>query len=744
MSILASPLASPLGWPAPEGTPDRWIGNVTPAQGSVRPASPITMSSRHSASDQAVAVALADVTAYFATASRYSIEGSDIYAIPGARRSSTLPGEIVVGGTPTAMPDGLHFEKTSNDPQASVFRVPLTTNASAEGYLISASITPTTIADADGHTGVVLGLDLGFAGTAAYLLLKQVDGIKRLELRGPVATSLAWVAYDWTGEQSYTLVWDAVLQRVQVFVTGSSTIRAFSEPLSRFTAPDGTTRALSTDSEVVGLYGIEGEAGNAATFHRVYLPEECIPLLTAGATKRSYAPKVAGSDLIAMTSDPFNSLISNWGPPPTAVAPSEDPAGVISYDDATGVLSFVRATELTTLMAYREDTDLGFATAAGVRIRVKFSATSTTSSTHAGMGVLVFDGASAIELALIRGPSYRSVALRTEQPVDVQMGFVEASPAVDWSSVADLDVEIDGQRNELRVYEPGGLVPLINTPYDPAKLRSASSLGWTGLAPFIAFGHVEAVSGVGTLEVHEFSYSLLHDVWRPAQQVNPTLATPPFTEVLSAGSRSSVDGELVVSHAAGQALALRRPLHGGLERGFYIDAAVRITEHKTGVPLDFVIAVLNAQYTFGVTLLDSPEGKFCAVLLADGEASKVIYGDSGDALKYSFRVDWAQPHAYLVRAVPFFGLEVYLDYGRDPVLRVPFSELPVPQYATFDTAEECEALIGFIRFGGTYSRGARVSKWGYVRTGGGTGYELGFQPPSRLSGALIVAAAVGD
>jgi hypothetical protein len=627
----------------------------------------------------------------------------------------------------------MRIGKTSGSPQPSLYVIPF--EESSE-ILIAADLQPEAIVEASGLSGVVLGLDLP-EGKALYLVIstmvaqppekpvvhQAVQLLGPKQLNGEHLPNLE-VDFNWSGAvfRTYVMHWSSSAGRVDVYLLDDGVVtRFFSIALSSIGSHSAQSVPLASTTPVL-LVGVEGSSGNQTLLRNLFVSTDPQVLLDRGTTREDQGLQVTGGDRVELSSDPLAPGLGAFRMAPETHIPSPDPLGILK----TGMpLQWVKRTAGKTFASFREEPDFALGTVSeGVRIEGTMRLSCSAGFLSAlGAGVRLFDGLSVFDLECIYwAAGRRCLGIRVASG-----GYIRTE--ADWSESLDFALEIDGRREEIRLFLDGTLA--LSFALDRSALPSAASEGLTGATPFLALGHIAPTQAVGTFSLENFSYLPLYQAWRASSGETPAEADPPFSMFSGSFPTDRGDGFYGFEGRGASSLVMMRALPPG-RKAYTLEAELYFPAHKIGAETGALFGVVASWVVGAVTFIDSPLGKFCAVWL-DGDPPQVSIGDNWAPGRTSFRVDWTVPHTYRLQLIPFVGMKVFVD-GEER-LEVPWEQLPLESgHFPFNNA----ICVGYYSLSSPdLYRPASTFCFSEIVSGFSTGFEVVSSPKVEGDQALL-------
>jgi hypothetical protein len=733
MGALVGPLVFPLGGEGLSGGKP-WIVNLVPAPDAsqVRLLRPVRFAMRDSESYIDPGQMLIEV----GYAKSHS-EAEELFdAIPRTKRITLKSGVVSTEPTIALVGDTVEITKTANGAQKSVYATAVEAGAGFRSAMVSAVLRPDVVSVSSSGilgpvpiSGAVLGIEHGPRNRAAYLWF-QFDGSDRyLRFTGSLDDTDASVpnlviVYDWSTYQRYTMVWNEAQGYVEVYAvdTSGETLRIFRVPITSVTPmPNSYTRRMGAASDVVGIYGMEGETGDKSTWKNIAVTTDVGYPIIEGIRPGSFLTKSVGAELVRtiVTVDPREADNICWFDPPDTHFPNQDPSS--SSQVGSSGFKMTKATLGKTFSLYRDEPGLLQSSTYGFSVEAQLVAENSQQQQAAtGMGITIYDGISVFQIQLFNDFSVKTIGLRKRDGLAYDItNFVLPSTPFDWSAGKPFRLVVDARRNRLEIYNTEDLeTPILDIPFDRLQFPEAADLGYNGLTPFVAFGHVFEIDTLGTLTVQSLEYSHIYQSWE-AREGLPTAAEIPYTAT-NPGTLSLVDDRLRIDTEINETSKVHRVGAFALNRGAVIETQLTVLEYKPLRRVGANILLDNGLHTFALAFVDTTIGKFaCVPLRTDIGGFREIVGRDGQAAKLSFLIDWTNPHIYRLELRPYDGFYVFVDGEKSPRIVIPeidYSQLPDPQFAGTPS-------VAFGQFGG---EGA-VTDWSFSHVFFSGGYEISFK-----------------
>jgi hypothetical protein len=759
MARLCSSLAFPLGGEGlSSGRP--WIVNLLPKSDAeaAHLLRPVRLSVRDSETD----IDPAELRVKLGYAAVHS-EAEELFdELPRTRRVSLFPGAI--NGEPSLVKtsEGVAISKVTSNQERSVYATAVDAGKGYPSAMVSAVLRPDVVSsgiitisgplnnsvypgpilplpycsNTEPEVGVnvgttVLGLEHGPRGTGVYLWFQIVGATKGLRLTGPVvngeASPSTFMPYDWTGFHRYTIVWNEAEGYIEVY---SDTSNGYTDRLFRVTIdsispfPSGYYAQFASASEVVGLYGQEGAAGDKSTWKNIAVTTDVGFPILGNIRSGAYKTISEGGELVRMygTEDPRDANISPWFDAPMFPNPATNT--LTSVDG--GFFRMTKADLGKTFVLYRDEPAFLRSNVDGFMVEAVLLASNTKQdAASTGMGITIYDGQTVFQLTLFNDYATKTIGLlkRYSSETNITEHLLPSTP-FDWSTGKPFRFVVDPRREVIQIFDATDMSePLMNIPLDRTILPVAEDKGWAGLTPFIAFGHTSAVNTIGTLSVKSIKCCHLYQAWEANSGKTPidVATNPRFTATLYGSPSPTLDMVeddtlFQISAEPGTTAKIHRLAPFAANRGAVLEARVRIVsyrpKHRTGVYL----VLDDGLRSYVLTFVENSVGRFVALSKrADIGGFTEVVGKDGEAATLSFLLNWTEFHTYRMERRPYDGLYIFVDAETEPRLVYPESkmaELPEVQFP--------DPSIAFGQFSG---EGA-VSQWDFARGFFSAGYEL--------------------
>ena len=790
MAILGFPLASSLGG----GLFPPFVVNLLPAPGE----------EDFNLTDL-VRMTIRDAETYVdASTLRISVgyalvrgEGDEFFdedsKLPNTFFSSVTPGSVSDEEADLALvAEGVQITKTTAGAQESVAFTPIESGIGFPSTMVTAVMRPDIITI--GETGAVLGLEHGPRNTACYLFLESVGGLPQIRIAGPADGSGTRVpdraiSYDWSSLQRYIIVWNEVLGNMELYsVLDGETSLLTSEPIANFqqfdTSGNGTPSIRKGgDTELSAVYGIEGALGDRVTIGNVAVTRN-VAYPVIGVSRPGQFETVRKTDEIIRYEggDPRDLDISPWfGPPDNSLLPNPDTSGGL-----TVLSNGCRVSKVTASGTYglnREEPGFLSSSDNGFILEAEFSAlpVQKVGDRITGMGFLIYDGQNAFFLSLIDGAERKIGLLEAGGDPTTVLDFFLAVDELDWSSQVGIRFVFDPRREKIDLYFlPDITTPVLSRDLDRDEIADLTDLGYSDFPASIQFGHINDLATAGSFNLYRLLYSHLYQAWEAVDGLGPDVlptdpqwfyATTGF-EIISplngglhflgggfgptplgyyvqsgtgaAGATSFPgDGTMELVCDPGETLTYYRTAPFDDQRGAVIEASLQITDYKPRSRSGVFLVLDDGLKAYMLSFVDTDIGRFVGVTVSSGLNSFIEkVGPVGEGEKYSFEVDWTEPHVYRMERRPQDGLYIFVDQETEPSL-VLLDREDRPSYPG------SQFLSPTVAFGALSQEGS-TSKWSFVRTMFGSGYEVsfrrnldtpGFEEELKDSQAIIVVSA---
>lgn len=693
-------------------------------------------------------------------------------------RSFMSEPHIEVGG------GGLSIEKTSGDPQRSLWYTPIEGEDSSPNFLVTAMLRPDVVSEATLYTttgplnnsvypgpllptpyanvsvpvtvGPVIGIENNRRRKAAYLFFDRVDGQKVIFLTGalqsPAPIPALSVTYDWDDFQRYILLWNEWEGYVEAYVTVDSVVQVlFKVPISSFGEYPEDFQTKGTSKDIVGVYGIEGAAGTKATWRNIAVTADVgFPILGA-ALSGDFNTTIQSSQFLRLDGDvdPREKLIAPWFNTPASIIGERDVDGTLTIAEPVRKLKVVRLTKKNlnkTFSIFREEPGFLHSPENGMLVEVKMVPKLSNSSEgiELGCGLVIYDGETVYVVSFFELKENRLVGiLKQGGNPEVFQDYVVAR--YDWTTASGIRFVADRRQGKVRIYSMDNLVtPIVDQPWDRAKYPDAAEFGLDAdTTPFLAVGNTIPAPTTGFVDVHYLSYCHLYQAWEGSSGKRPEeVGTNPIYTKVEVGSPSTPllvgDTRVKLETAAGKKLYYRRDALFEPERGAGMEADLEIKTYRTRSGTGVYLILDDGAKSYMLTFVETDLGRFVCVPVKSGSGFKELAGPEREDAKYSFPFDWTKRHLYRIeRRVFADGFYVFVDNE------------PTPRLAVSDRSAEAMPDSQFpgtptVAFGHYTDKGA-VSLWGASRLFFSAGYEFQVKknrPDSVLRDELYDAEAV--
>lgn len=680
-------------------------------------------------------------------------------------RTSTLAGTVNLETQPTfaLVAEGVEITKTLGGVQQSVYLTSLDIGAAYKSILGMAVVTPGTITN--GEPGAIFGLENGPRNTGVYLHFERDTGTPRLRMCGPADSTGARVpntviATDWTGTNSYIFVWNEVRGMVELYLIESGATTLLQETaISTFQAydpiPGGTTRRGGA-GDVSMVYGVEGQVGESATFGNVAVTTDVgFPIHGLTRTGEFLTIRRTDETIRYPGGDPLKQSVSPWFGPDDTYFDTPDSAGSITVL-TTDAIRLTKLTSGNSFALYREEPSLLGSDDNGFMVEGSFYGITSQliSSRITGMGFVIFDGQSVFYLALLSGSSRTIGLLRGSGSPLAISAYQTPSEDLDWGSYTYFRFVMDPRREVLDLYGDDIQTPLMTIDFDRAELPTAADFGFTGLNPFVSFGHIDDLATLGSFELERLTYACYYQSYEAVDEFLPNeagtnpiwtstaggfapsaLPSPLYglalfgggfgilpvglyigTSSPAVGTATIEDGSLEIDTGPGVTHTYSRSLAIDLDRGATVEFRLQITRYKPRTRSGYYVMIDDGLFTYALSFVDTEIGKFVGVPLRSGSGLVESVGTEGEPSRLSVKVRWDEPHIYRLERRPLDGLYLFIDNDPEPALVILESarvDFPISQFIAPTVAfghlsgEGCASLTDFMRV--TVSEGYEIS-----------------------------------
>lgn len=773
MGALGGPLVFPLGGEGLSGGKP-WIVNLAPSPDGeqVKLLRPIRFTVRDSESFVDPGQLLVEV-GY----AKVHSDASELFdKLPRTKRFSLRSDPLGADPLVEVTGSGVEITKTMIDAQRSVYATAIDAGSGYRSAMITTVVRPDVIAvpdDAGGPlnmsvfpggifpppfatntggittniSGVVMGLEHGPRNRAAYFWL-QYDGSRVARLTGPIDESglpvpNLTISHDWSVFQRYTMVWNEAQGYVEVYSDlGGASSRLFRVPITSFDQMPAVYPARAGGAgDVVGIYGLEGNSNNKATWKNVAVTTDVGFPIIGGARPGFFRTISEGAEFVRLPTDTDPTDADNvcWFTAPGLLIPSPDALGSLTVVEESSLVRLDKPTLGTTYAIYREEPGFLRSTTDGFTVQAKLVAENGQQEQAAtGMGITIYDGTSVFQIQLFNDFLVKTVGLRKKgaQDHDIIQYFTPTTP-IDWSTSESFRFAVDPRRNLIEFYDIADLnTPLMSVPFDRGTLPDAADFGYVGFTPFIAVGHTFNTDTKGTLFIHGLEYSHFYQAWEGADGL-PTASSPAFTAT-NPGTLSMSGEDLLITTTTGQLSKVSRPGDFAIDRGAVVETTASIISHRPKSRTGTYLMIDDGLRTFALSFTETNIGRFvCVPLRTDIGGFREVVGKDGQAAKLSFVLDWSKPHIYRLELRPYDGFYVFLDNEPSPRIVIPeldYGQLPDSQFPG----------VPSVAFGQFNPEGS-TSKWSNFRTYFSGGYEISFKknkPDSVLRDELFATQAI--
>lgn len=632
---------------------------------------------------------------------------------------------------------GVVITKTTSSAQRSVYTTAIDVGSAFPSFMITAIIHPTVLGSvADGTpppiNGPVMGIENGRRNKVVYLWFQNIISVGRIlrltSFLDPVFSPDVndTTLWDWSVPQRYTMVWDEARGYVEVFSDlNNETTLLFSSAIDDIPAFEDSYYARTGGAgDIVGIYGQEGTTNDSSTWSNIAMTADVGFPVVNGIRTGDFVTKIVGSELIRTIGsvDPREAPIACWFEASSDYFPATDVDGVEEIVD--GAFSMTKVTDASTLAVMRVEPGFLLSISRGFMVQGVISADNTALQDSAtGTGIIIYDGLSVFLLQLFQDASgSKTVGIRKRGGSDFDLStYYQPTTPLDWSKTG-FRLVADTPRNKLQLFSLLDLTtPILDIALDRGSLPVASEFSYTGLDPFIAFGHILPTNTAGTFSLNSLDYCHFYQSWE-AREGDPTLISNPYTAT-SYGFLSLADDVLTITTPPGDMSFLYRQAFFGTNRGAIIEASLRIPSYRplsrTGVYLALDGGPGN--YIYALSFSETSLGRFASLELRNqtGDFRVVdLTGIDGAGSTNSFLVDWTEYHTYRLELRAYDGLYVFLDNETTP--RITLSN------RNFSTLPDNTQTIPSTVFGHLTQEGA-TSDWLFVRGFYSVGYEISFQ-----------------
>lgn len=679
-----------------------------------------------------------------------------------AKLSNTKIVPLLATGGPAAIitktVDGISIQKATFSAERSVYATSIDAGTGYNSVAVTAFVRPDTVTGtASFKAGTVLGFENGARNKAIYVWFqKDLSNVKQLRITSfiqPDASSPTIntvVAFDWTGFERYTLLWNEVEGVFDIYGNvGDDNKRVYRVAITSIPdMPVGYAFGFGNVTSMTMLYGQVGAAGDASTWANVAITTDVGYPVLGNIHPGDFTTVVQGAEFVSTTGDidPRQADLSAWYTTPTDVIANLDTQAGSS--SSNGIYSMTKPTLGKTFSLFRQEP--GFQTDnEGFTVEGSFSASNDQQDGSAtGMGFTIFDGQTVFQFQLFNDFAAKNVGLlkKNGSNIDITEHYFPATP-FDWTDGRPFRFVYDAHRAKIRLYDATNIVtPIMEVAFSRANLPSAADFNWTGLIPFIAIGHTLPIQASGTFHFNSLSFSHFFQSWDIVDANVPTAASPAYT-LTSSGTVSSGlngDGDWFLNASAGALAKFHRTGTFSDERGAIVEARLKFVSWRPFTRTGTYLILDDGTRVFGVTFVESATGKYVALSQrSDTGGFQELVGRDGEAATVSFPLDWTEYHTYRIERRPYSGLKIWVDDEEDPRLSYPESlldQLPDPQFGGTATV----AL-------GQFSAEGADSLWQYVRTYFSRGFEISFKKNVSLQDLrkyantqIIIVAHVQD
>ena len=713
------------------GTEQPYIVNLLPAEDAlnVRVVDPI----RFSLKDTLLflnAGSLRAVVSYAKTRSN----GTALFEfLPRTKKTSVFAPVVDVDASFAVIGDGVQITKTSASAQRSVYAsaVDIGGATSRQSALVTAIIRPDI--ETNNAQGAVLGLEYGPRNTGVYLFFQVVAGIKTIRVTGPSVNGLripnVTNIFDWTGLNRYIVFWNEMASPpvLEFYAEVGGLVVPFPTiPISTFQAMDpsqpSSTPRLGGNGDIVGIYGQEGAFGDQVTFKNIAVSADVGFPIISGIKRGEFVTTLRPDYLVRLPGDfdPREAPLAPWFDPPTPLFPVQDTAGSIAVLPGK-VLQFSKPTAGQAFSVYREEPGILRLAAEAFFLEATIKGVPTTKdAAWAGSGFLFSDTANVYQLSLFDDTMNKRLGLLKRGGVENKQLDHFLSTPLDWSSLVTFRFVADPRRQLLEIFNTTDLrTPIMSVPFDRTKLPVIADYGYaiTDL-PFVAFGFPRQSQATGELDVTKLSYCYQYEAYEPARDaLLPPAANPPWVLGDNAGTAVIGTGTTGLQIATGDGLGQNysRAMLIDQNRGAVVEFDLEISAHSPNSNTGCLLAFDDGTATYGIGFLEEDSQKFVSFLQSAGGPLfyQLPHGLDGTGAKFSFILDWTLPHRYRLERHPHDKVEIFVDDEATPRLVIPdrISSPPV-------------ALVGQGVIFGHQEGKAATSKWRYIRTFSGGGFEV--------------------
>lgn len=652
--------------------------------------------------------------------------------------------------------EAVRIKKLSNSSERSTYftSIPVDNPRAFRSVVVSILIRPVTVSEdalTTGATGPVLGLEMGPRNSAAYAFFKIVSGVKKIMIAGPLVpgvaqTALANVDYDWSTNQRYSLIWNESRGAVHLFA-GNNTLIA-SVNISSFPQFNSTTNPRhGTANDYVAVYGIEGLIDEEVEISGIAITDDVGFPLHGVSRPKSFITYLRAADFVRTTPgvDLRKDLVSPWYDDNAVHFEAPDEAGEIKPSQQYLQFARVTANPLRSVAVYREEPGFLIVNSHGYCVDLRFFGTNTLKDEEsAGMGFVISDGFSVFRIGCFQYNSLRYLGI-LKVGGDDNLITDQYTMVYDWSTPGRVRFLVDGKQNRIQVFAGTDLIdPIFERVLNRSEFPAPIDYGWTSLIPFIGLGHFAATQTTGSFYLQEVDFSHYYQSWEAGDGKIPNdgalsiVWTKTVVGTPINNPANPVVDFITIGCDGNDQLVYHRDADTDAFRGASVEFRVEVSSHEKFERTGDAIVIDDGLKSFVLTFTDSEEGKFaCIAVRADLASFQEISGFDGDGPKFSFRIDWEQPHDYRMERRPFEGIYVFIDSDLTPSLFVPESLLPELPDTMYSTPT--------IAFGHFLTDAPSVAKWSYVRTFFSTGFEISFKknlPDSTLKRDLFGSEAI--
>lgn len=672
------------------------------------------------------------------------------------------------------------------DPQKSVYYTPIDAGAGLRSAMMTVQMDPTLTPDSG---EAVFGIEVNNRNTAVFVKLTEIGGDPKVVIQGPtvggtpspniVIDSSAGHNWQTSADRRYLLVWNELDARVELYAlesTGTQVIQFVD--ISQFqefdpTAPGDSQSPVGSAGDFTSFYGVLGPVGDSVVIGNVSITQDVGFPIVGSARPGNFLTLRPSDEAIRYTGgNPLNLSVSSWQDKDAGYLTNPDPSASVALVGDAQSIRMTKQTPGTSFAFSREEPGFERSVTDGINVEGDLFAFASQldNARVTGMGVLVWDGQTALFLHLLGGGVQTLSLLRRGGNPDAADGYEPGNQEILWGGGTKFRLVADPRRNEVEVYVGDDLQTLaLSRTFERADLPDGTELGIDSQPPFIAFGHITQSDSAGSFELRNLQYSYYYQAYSPDTGLLPdnvltdpqwTLSTSGFQEFgplyglslfsgghygltplgyfvqesSGAGGSSTIeDGQLVTTTDPTETQIFFRSDNTpfGLDKGAIFEVKLAITDFKPRARSSVFMVIDDGLRSYMLSFVDTDVGKFAGVAVRAGLTSFIEdVGTDGDAESLSFRVDWTQPHVYRMEHRPLDGLYIYVD--NELALAIPESkrvDYPSSQF-----------LTPAIAFGHFTTEGA-VSRVDHMRAMFSAGYDVSFR---KIEGTAQLEQSILD